>query len=129
MFITEKRDGTVKGRLVFNRKPTRNYITKVDSASPTAENESIAISCVIDAHEGRDVATADIPNAFIQTDMPEPKPGEDRVIMKITGELVDMMVELDLELYSNYMVYKGKGKVIYVVILKALYWMLVTSLL
>ena len=129
MFITEKRDGTVKGRLVFNGKPTRNYITKEDSASPTASNESIAITCAIDAHEGRDVATADVPNAFIQTDMPPTKPGEDQVVMKITGQLVDMMVELDPELYSDYVVYEGKRKVIYVVILKALYGMLVASLL
>ena len=49
--------------------------------------------------------------------------------MKITGELVDMMVELDLELYLNYVVYKGKRKVIYVVILKVLYGILVASLL
>ena len=114
---------------MFNGKPTRNDITRVDSASPTAANESKAIMCAIDAHEGRDVATADVPNALIQTDMPEPKPGEDRVTMKITGELVNMIVELDPELHLNYVVYKGKRKVIYVIILKALYGVLVASLL
>ena len=128
ILITQKYDGIVKGSLVFNGKPTRNYITKEDSASSTAANESTAITCAIDAYEGRDVATADVPNSFLQTDMPEPKPGEDRVIMKITGEQVDMMLELDLTLYPNYVVYKRKRKVIYVVILKALYVMLVASL-
>ena len=40
---------------------------------------------MIDAHEGRAVMSMDIPNAFIQTLMPEQEEGEDRVIMKITG--------------------------------------------
>ena len=60
---------------MFNEKPTRNYIIKEDLASPTAANESIAIMCAIDTHKGRDVATADVPNTFIQSDMPESKPG------------------------------------------------------
>ena len=32
---------------------------------------------VIEAHEGRDVMTVDIPNAFIQTEMPEREEGEE----------------------------------------------------
>ena len=34
-------------------------------------------------------------NAFIQTNMPPNKDGEERVIMKITGVLLDMLVKLD----------------------------------
>ena len=43
--------------------------------------------------------TADVPNAFIQAPMPEVKPGADRVMMKITGVLVDMLVQLSPEAY------------------------------
>ena len=129
MFLTQKRDNTVKGQLVFNGKPTRDYISREDAASPTAANESVAITCAIDAIEGRDVMTADIPNAFVQTKLPETKRNEDRVVMKITDQLVDMLVELDPELYGNYVVYEGGRKVIYVIILRALYGMLVASLL
>ena len=89
----------------------------------------MAITCAIDAIEGRDVMTADIPNAFVQTKLPETKRNEDRVVMKITDQLVDMLVELDPELYGNYVVYEGGRKVIYVIILRALYGMLVVSLL
>ena len=49
----------------------------------------------IDAHENRDVMSADVPNAFIQTKMPEVKEGEERVMMKITGVLVDILIQLD----------------------------------
>ena len=56
--------------------------------------ESIMLNAVIDAHEGRDVMCADIPNPFIQAEMPDINDGEERVTMKITGVLVDMLVQL-----------------------------------
>ena len=129
MFLTEKRDKSVKARLVFNGKPTRDWISKEDSASPTAANESVMITAAIDAYEHRDIMSADVPNAFVQTEMPERKEGEDRVIMKITGPMVDILVELDPQTYSNFVVFERTRKVIYVVVLKAIYGMLVASLL
>lgn len=129
MFLTEKRDGSIKGRMVYNGKPTREWISKEDSASPTASTESVFITTAIDAHEGRDVMTNDVPNAFIQTKMPITKDGEDRVIMKITGVLVDMLLELDPETYSKFVVIEKGRKVIYTAVLQAIYGMLVASLL
>ena len=52
MFLTEKRDRSVKGRMVFNRKPTREWLTREDSASPMAALESIMLTAVIDTHKG-----------------------------------------------------------------------------
>ena len=129
MFVAEKRDLTKKGRMVYNGKPTRSWIGKEDSASPTAALESVMLTCVIDAHEGRDVMCNDVPNAFIQTPLPQPKTGEARVTMKITGVLVDMLVQLNPEVYGNYVVFENGRKVIYVVVLKAIYGMLIASLL
>ena len=77
MFLTEKRDSTIKGRMVYNGKPTREWLSREDSASPTAALESIMLTAVIEAHEGQDVMTVDIPNAFIQTEMPEREEGEE----------------------------------------------------
>jgi hypothetical protein len=57
MFLGEKRCGTVKGRMVYNGKPTREWLSREDSASPTAALESIMLTAVIDAHEERDVMT------------------------------------------------------------------------
>jgi len=45
MFLTEKNDKRIKGRLVYNGKPTRGFVNKEDSASPTAASESINITC------------------------------------------------------------------------------------
>jgi hypothetical protein len=129
MFLTEKRDGTIKGRMVYNGKPTREWLSKEDSTSPTASLEGILLTAVIDAKEGRDIMTADVPNAFIQTSMPETKEGEDRVIMKITGVLVDLLVKMVPEVYGSFVVLENGKKVLYVQVLQALYGMLVAALL
>ena len=69
IFLTQKRDESIKARQVFNGKPTRDWLSREDSASPTASLESLMLLGVIDAKEGRDVMCVDIPNAFIQAPM------------------------------------------------------------
>ena len=66
---------------------------------------------------------------FYQTAMPEVKEGEERVIMKITGVLVDMLVQLEPQLYGPRIVYEKGRKVLYVQVLRAIYGMLTASLL
>ena len=77
LFLTEKCDSTIKGRMVYNGKPTREWLSREDSASPTAALESIMLTAVIEAYERRDVMTVDIPNAFIQMEIPEREEGEE----------------------------------------------------
>ena len=129
IFLTQKRDGSVKGQLVYDSAGSREYITKEDSASPTISAESIAITCAIDAYENRDIMSADVTNEFVQTKLPDAKANKDRVTMKITGELIVMMVELNPNVYFKFVVKEGKRKVIFVVVLCTLYVMLVASLL
>ena len=129
MFLTEKRDKSVKGRMVNNGKLTREWLTREDSASPTAALESIMLTAVIDAHEGQDIMCADIPNAFIQAEMPDISDGEERVTMKITGVLVDMLAQLSPEIYGPYIVFEKQRKDIYVQVLKVIYGMLQAALL
>ena len=69
----------------------------------------------------------DVPNTYIQAYLPEQKKGE-RVIMKIRGMLVDWLVQLDPTAYSPYVVYKRGVRVLYLVVLKAIYGMLETEL-
>ena len=45
--------------------------SKQDTTSPTVSTESVFITSVIDAHEGRDVACFDIPGAFLHADSDE----------------------------------------------------------
>ena len=139
MFLTEKRDKSVKGRMVYNGKPTREWLSREESASPTAVTESIILTAFIDAYKQRDVMTADVPNAFIQAELPrgtendknnkDTKDNNNRVMMKITGVLVDMLVQLDPNAYSKHVIYNNGKKTLYVWVLRALYGMLTSSLL
>jgi hypothetical protein len=81
IFITEKKDGRIKARTCANRSTQREYTKRNEAASPTALTESHLITAMIDAKQGQDVMTADIPNAFVQTEI-EKSYGE-MTIMKI----------------------------------------------
>jgi hypothetical protein len=128
LFLTEKRDGRIKGRLVYNGKPTRDWLSKEEAASPTASLEGILLTSIVDVKENRDVMSADIPSAFIQAHLPATEDGDERVIMKITGVLVDLLVSIDPTKYGPFVVAKKGTKTLYVEVLKALYGMLVAAL-
>lgn len=102
-YLSKKSSGEMKGRIVFNGKPTREHLGKEESASPTATMELIFLMCVINAYEHRDIMLANVPNAFIQ-EIFLSKPGEDRTIMKITGKVVDSLVNMHPEVHVDYAV-------------------------
>jgi hypothetical protein len=129
LFLSEKRDGSIKGRMVYNGKPTREWLSKEESASPTVSLESLFLTSVIDAKEGRDVMTCDIPNAFIQAEMPAIEKGHEKVIMKIKGVLLEILLEMAPETYGPYVVMEDGKLVIYLQVLRALYGMLVSALI
>eukprot|EP00978_Attheya_sp_CCMP212_P013887 scaffold34981_cov50-Attheya_sp.AAC.2 len=119
IFLVEKRDGTVKARTCANVSTQREYIEREDAASPTASTDSIIITSVIDAKQNRDVMISDVPNACVQTEIDQ---SGEKVVMKIRGVLVDMLVEMCPEIYQDYVVTHGKEKNLYHVrMLKALY--------
>jgi hypothetical protein len=82
IFLTEKRDGTIKCCTCANGSIQRGYIGRDEAASPTGITESIILTAVIYAKEGRDLTLADVPNAFVQSGI-EPKEKGKRVIRKI----------------------------------------------
>jgi len=67
MFLRKKRNGEIKGRGCADGRPQQLYKSKEETYSQTASTESIFITALIDAQEGRDVAIVDIPGAFLQT--------------------------------------------------------------
>ena len=72
IFIVETRDGKIKARHCANGRPQREWMSREDVSSPTVSTEATMLTSVIEAEEGRDVATCDIPNPFIQTEI-QPK--------------------------------------------------------
>ena len=84
ILLTRKISDSVKGRLVYNRKATRDWISKENTSSPNVGTDSIMMTCAVDAYGRRDIMTSAVPNAFIQKDAPEKGIGE-RVVMTIQG--------------------------------------------
>jgi len=63
MFLKRKRCGRVKGRGYANGHKQRIYTKRADAAAPTVSTEAVLLTSAIDAKEGRDVATVDLPGA------------------------------------------------------------------
>ena len=87
----------------------------------------MSVTGVIDAHELRDAATADVPNAFTQMHV-KCEPGNEWATMKIQGVLVDMLVELDPGLHEGQAVCKNGEKTVCIVVLKVIHGMLQSAL-
>ena len=98
-------------------------MTKQETSSPTVATEALILTCVIDAIEGRDVATCDIPGAFMQSDM------KGKVVMKLEGVMAEVILKIDLKLYTKYVAKENGKDVIYVILEKALYGTLLAALL
>ena len=128
IFLTEKRDGRLKARTVANGSVQRRWMEREDTASPTTALESVLLTATIDAMEQRDVATVDIPNAFIQTEVPQVK-DQERIILKIRGRLVDILEQIDPATYEPFVQYQNGDKILYCIVLKAIYGMLTSALL
>ena len=98
--------------MVHNGKGTQEWLTREDSASPAAAHESIMLTSVINAYKGHDVMCADPPNAFIQTEMPKVQEGKERIMMKIAGVSVDMLVQMNPKLCGPRVVCEKNHKVL-----------------
>eukprot|EP00957_Ditylum_brightwellii_P079751 6063882-Ditylum_brightwellii.AAC.1 len=72
-------------------------------SSPPVAIESFMLACIIDAEEKRNVATCDIPGAFMQADI------DKTIHMKVEGTMAELLVKLDPQMYCKYVV-KEKGK-------------------
>ena len=120
--IKEKRDGSLKGRTCADGRKQRKLYEKADTTSPTISNDALMLSILVDAHEGRDVATADVAGAFLKADM------DDFVLLRFEGQEVDILCELNPSHKDHVIIENGK-KALYVQLLKALYGCVRSSLL
>jgi hypothetical protein len=81
------------------------------------------LTCTIDAQEGRDAVTVDIPGAFMQVGM------DDLVYMKIEGTMADMLCKIDPAKYEHCCTEERGRKIVYLQLKKALYGTLKATLL
>ena len=121
MFISEKNDGSIKGRCVVDG--SKQEMDKDDVSAPTISTDALFITLVIDASEGRRVVTWDIPGAFLQA---KANPGN---YIKFTGEMVNILCQLNPRLYTPYVVTEKGRKVLYTEAHKAVYGMVDSAFL
>jgi hypothetical protein len=123
MFLTKKRCGRIKARGCADGRKQRETTNKEDASAPTVAIESVLLSATIDAMQRRDVATVDIPGAFMQADIDE------LVHVKFEGKIAEMLVRIDPKLYRKYVKNENGKTVLYVELRKALYGTLKAALL
>ena len=120
--IKEKQNGILKGRTVADGSVQRSLYNKSETASPTVASDALLLSIIIDAHEKRDVAIADVVGAYLKAYM------DDFVIMKFTGESVDISCKLNPS-YIKFVILEKGVKVLYVRLIKAIYGCVKSALL
>ena len=123
MFLKQKRSGQIKGRGCADGRKQRLYTGKEEKTSPTVATESVMLTSTIDAKEGRDMATVDIPGAFMHSNQDE------TIHLRLQGTLADLLVKCDPKLYRKYVVTEKGQRVLYVELVKALYGTLRAALL
>ncbi len=124
IFLKEKRDKSVKARMCTDGHKQRGDWTKQESTSPTVAMELVFVTAVIDVHEGWDVATFDIPGAFLHAN------SDEDITMILKGILAELMVQVAPNLYRKYITVDRKGSaILYVKMQKAMYGLLRSALL
>ena len=123
MFLKQKHSGQIKGQGCADSQKQCLYTGKEEKTLPTIATESVMLTSTIDAKEGRDVATVDIPGAFMHSDQDETSH------LQLQGTLADLLVKCDPKLYWKYVVTEGGQRVLYVELTKVLYGTLRATLL
>ena len=95
MFLKQKRSGKVKERGCADGHKHRAYIPREEATSTTAATMYLMLTSVIDALKDREVAIVDVPGAFMQADM------DDLVHVRFTGKMVDLLLEIDPNMYGQ----------------------------
>jgi hypothetical protein len=89
--------------------------------------ESVLLTSLVDAQENCDISIVDILNAFIQTVVED---NEDKVVMRIRGHMVDVLVKVAPRVYGPHVLTNKQGrKQLLVECLNAIYGTMVASLL
>ena len=88
---------------------------------PMVSTEAVFLTAIINALEDRNVAALDVPGAFMQADINE------LVHVRFKCEMVNMLLQIDNEMYKDYVMMEKGEQVMYMELLKALYGTLRTA--
>jgi hypothetical protein len=98
-------------------------MTKEETSLPTVTTKALILTCVINPIEKRDVATCDIPSAFMQSDI------KGKAMLRLKGVMAEVNLKIDLKLYQKHVTKENGKDLIYLTLTKALYGTLQAALL
>ena len=123
--IKIKKNGTAKGQTCANGSREKYYLKPDEQiASPTCSLEAIISTLLMDIYEERDVVIYVIPGAYLHAHMPS----EHRITLKLRGQFVDIMCQVNPEFKTNILIENGE-KVLYLRVLRALYGCICSAML
>ena len=124
MFMKLKRyEVTIKGIGCADERKQRYWLSKEYTMSPTVTTEGLMIWFMIDTMEVREVATANIPGAFLQTNC-----DKGYIHIKLEGAIFTRLEEIDPENYKYFIyTYKSRSKCMYSEANKVIYGTLEAS--
>ena len=99
---------------------------KDETSSPTASLAGLLMTCVINAYKNRDVATLDIPGAFLQAKQPD---GDKDVHVMLDRRITELLAKISLDTYGDYVHQRRGQSHIYCCLNVALYGTLKAALL
>ena len=79
----------MKGRTCADGRKKRQWKSKEEYASPTAHADSMPLTSIVDAHESRPVAAADVKGACLNAEFDE------FLLIKFENEQVDIVCDID----------------------------------
>ena len=114
----------MKGIMCANGAPHCNFLPRKEENSTTITLERLLYTMVIDSHEGRKVATFDVPGAYLHTYLPKDK----FTLLLLEGNFVDIMCDINPE-YKQHISTKDSRKTLYLRTLKDICGMIESELL
>ena len=112
----------MKGRTVADGRRQRQWYTRDQVTSPTMSNDSLMALLTVSAAERRTIISWDVESVYLLADQ------DDFIVVKLTGESVDVLCDVDNG-YKEYVTLEKGKKVLYVQLLKVLYGCLRAALL
>ena len=100
----------------------RCTVLREDAASLTIQLESLVMSLLVDAKEGRDVAISDVVGAYLLAEM------KDHVAVKLAGKAVEVLCNANKK-YNEFVTFEKGKKIIYLKLESALYGCIRSALL
>ena len=104
MHLKVKRCEIFKGRICTDGRKQRRTKSKEELSSAVVAIESVMVTSAIEAHENQEVATTDIPGAFLHGAVNK------RIIVTLRGKIARMMMSVNPKFYQRFVIIERRKK-------------------